>query len=78
MVCHPNITDLCLRFAARSPWLIAGIAVAQGTPPVTRKGHKVTTRMITHYAGNKNWGTFSAKFDDGQTLTGKSTATRKK
>lgn len=45
---------------------------------ITRKGHKVTNRMITHYGAGKSWGTFSAKFDDGQTLTGKSTAAKKK
>jgi hypothetical protein len=45
---------------------------------ITRKGHKVTTRMISHYIGGKSTGTFTAKFDDGATLTGKSTATRKK
>ena len=45
---------------------------------ITRKGHKVTNRMITHYGAGKSWGTFSAKFDDGATLTGKSTATKKK
>jgi len=45
---------------------------------ITRKGHKVTNHMITHYGDGKSWGTFSAKFDDGATLTGKSTATKKK
>lgn len=45
---------------------------------ITRQGHKVTNRMITHYGAGNSWGTFSTKFDDGATLTGKSMATKKK
>lgn len=44
---------------------------------VTRAGHTVTTRMTSHVANHKMWGTLSAKFDDGQSITGRTESVHK-
>ncbi len=44
---------------------------------ITRAGHKVTTRMTSHVRDHKMHGTFSARFDDGASLTGRSEASHK-
>jgi hypothetical protein len=54
--------------------VIAGDSVTYDAGPydsITRPGHKVTTHNVLHVANHKMTGTFAAKFDDGQTLTGR-------
>jgi hypothetical protein len=45
---------------------------------VTRPGHKVSNRMVTHYVNGTSKGTFHATFDDGRTLDGRTVQTKKK
>ena len=54
--------------------VIAGDSVTYDAGPydsITRPGHKVSTHNVLHVANHKMTGTFSAKFDDGQTLSGR-------
>ena len=60
--------------------VIGGDSVSYSFGPydsITRPGHKVTTHMTMHVANHKMKGTFTAKFDDGQSLSGTSTAAHK-
>lgn len=44
---------------------------------VLKKGLQATTRSTSHYKGNMSTGTFDAKYSDGSTVKGKTTATKK-
>jgi hypothetical protein len=60
--------------------VLAGDSVSYTVGPydsITRAGHKVTTHSVLHVANHKMTGTFTAKFDDGQTITGRIQAAHK-
>ena len=54
--------------------------VAEAGPyaSVVRPGQMVTTRTVSHYAGDTATGTFEARYASGDVLRGKTAATRKK
>lgn len=81
---HPDKT-ITMTFPNRKP--VAAKMIAMGGDSVvietdkyesiTRPGHMTTVRMVSHYGDHKMWGTFTAKFDDGKSLDGTTTAAHK-
>ena len=59
---------------------VGGDSVVMDVGPyesVSRPGHKITTHTVARVANHKMTGTFYAKFDDGQTMTGRIEANHK-
>lgn len=68
------------------PLLTAKVLAAGGDSVVTeigpyesvvKKGLMTTTTSVGHYKGNTSSGTFTAKYNDGTTLKGKTSGTKK-
>jgi len=60
--------------------VLAGDSLTYDAGPydsIARPGHKVSTHNVIHVANHKMKGTFNAKFDDGQTMSGHSEAAHK-
>jgi hypothetical protein len=76
MLTLPNRPQIRARIVAAG-----GDSVVTETGPyesVLRKGVQVTTRTTGHYKGDQMTGTFEAKYADGGTTKGKTSASRKK